>query len=306
MTKLSFSHNLGLKVVALVMGLAVFLYVNSLELAKETNTRQVPLIVTGLGTDVEVVSIPDSINVTLKAPFDVMEKLNLNNLNLRAYVNLDNAEPGEGNYVVRLNRPVDIKDLEYDWDRTVPVKLEAIIEEPHVVNVEWPDGFDEGNSSINVDKVTLRGPESEMKKVSSIRVQLTPKQVLSGGTFSLPVEIVDGESKLLSRIEARPRNVTVTLLNGGAQPRRDLLISPKFTGQPKAGYTVQSIKVEPSSVVVTGDRNAIVDLSMLETLPIRLDGQKSTFEVKTRVVLPPGVRLIGENDIVVRIKMSKS
>ncbi len=303
MTKLSLSHNVGLKVLSLIVGVAVFIYVNSLELAKERNTRQVTLTVTGLPPTLEVVDMPTSVNVTLKAPFDVMERLSLNNLKLRAYVDLQNAEPGENDYRVGLIRPTDIKDLDFDWERSVTINIEQIEEQPYPVAVEWPDGFDPGDATVNAETVTLRGRSSELKQVAKVRVQLKPSQALDGGTVTVPVEVLGENGRLLTTVEPRPKSVGVTITKGDALPKRELLVSPKFVGLPKFGYVVQSVKVLPDSVVVQGDRKEIVDLSMIETEPIRIDGVRQSGDYKVKLVAPNGVRIIGASEVTVRVKV---
>ncbi|MBX3118027.1 MAG: hypothetical protein KF784_03110 [Fimbriimonadaceae bacterium] len=306
MIKVSLSHNFGLKVVSLIAGVVVFLFVNSLDVPKDTNTRQVPLVVTGLPPDLEVVSKPDTINVTIRAPFEVMERLNLNNLKLRAYVDLESAEPGDKEYNVGLIRPTEIKDLDWQWDRTAPVVIERIIEQPRAVSVIWPDGYDTNGAKAHAEMVTIRGPSSEIQKIAGIRVILKPNDVIAGGSFTLPVEIVDATGKVLPRVEARPHNITVTVSAGQGLPKRDILISPNFTGQPKFGYTVQSITIEPASVVVQGDRKDIIDISTISTDPIRLDGLSKTTEIRTKLVLPDGIRLSVENNVMVRIRIGRS
>lgn len=303
MTKLSFSHNWGLKIVSLLIGLSVFVYVNSLELAKESNTRDVPLVATELPSDLEIVGIPETIQVTLRAPFDVIPRRDLKDLQLRAYVDLQNAKPGVGNYRVRLIEPPDVKDVEYEYDQSVTIELQSIIEQTFPLNVEWPDGFESGTATPSASTILLRGPESELRRVSGARVKLKPSEALTGGTYSLAVEALDRNGKVLSSLESRPRNMSVNVVTSDALPKRDTIISPRFSGQPKFGYTVQSIKIDPPTVVVQGSRKAIIDLSTVETEAIKLDGLKQSTEFKVKLIEPIGLKLIGKGEVVVRVKI---
>jgi YbbR domain-containing protein len=87
------------------------------------------------------------------------------------------------------------------------------------------------------------------------------------------------------------------------QPREDVFqmpVLPKTTGSPPPGYDFKDYAlIEPDTVALTGDRNAILSLpGLVRTVPVDLTGKTETFTVDAALDLPPGVQTVPENQMI--------
>jgi YbbR domain-containing protein len=131
------------------------------------------------------------------------------------------------------------------------------------------------NAGAKTVSVTVRGHERPMKnlKVSDVRVYVDLSKAKKGtGVFYINKDDI----KLpyaLSVINISPSTVKVKL---DETISRTFPVNPVLTGEPRNGYFVSSIKVEPKSVVVKGLKSDVLRLHILKTEPIDIADYIST------------------------------
>jgi YbbR domain-containing protein len=123
------------------------------------------------------------------------------------------------------------------------------------------------NASVKTVSVTVRGHERPMKnlKVSDVRVYVDLNKAKKG----IDVFYINKDDiKLpyaLSVMNISPSTVKVKL---DETISRTFPVNPVLTGEPRNGYFVSSIKVEPKSVVIKGLKSDVLRLHILKTEPI--------------------------------------
>jgi YbbR domain-containing protein len=123
------------------------------------------------------------------------------------------------------------------------------------------------NASVKTVSVTVRGHERPMKnlKVSDVRVYVDLGKAKKGTEVFY---INKDDIKLpyaLSVMNISPSTVKVKL---DETISRTFPVNPVLTGEPRNGYFVSSIKVEPKGVVIKGLKSDVLRLHILKTEPI--------------------------------------
>ena len=138
------------------------------------------------------------------------------------------------------------------------------------------------NASVKTVSVTVRGHERPMKnlKVSDVRVYVD----LSKAKKGVDVFYINKDDiKLpyaLSVMNISPSAVKVKL---DETITRTFPVNPVLTGEPKDGYFVSSIKVEPKSVVVKGLKSDVIRLHMLKTEPLYIADSTGTVSQEVNI-----------------------
>ncbi|MFQ3586544.1 MAG: CdaR family protein [Fimbriimonadaceae bacterium] len=285
------------------MGVSLFVYVQSLELAKRTHTVTAPVLPINLGEDVVVADIPASVTMTMRAPVDAFDRIDLTTLRPRLFVDLTNASAGVKEYRTVPDVPANVRQFEWDFPRTLEVQLEAVrrVERPvEVVPTGEPrSGFEFGNSSVEPETVTVRGAESQVARIRTVRVLLNLSDERSSQSRRQTVEVLDAEGRPL-RVDVFPQEVTVTWALMPAEPRWSMIVSPVFTGQPEPGFRIAGYVVNPPAVMVRGDRGNRAEVGSLDTETISLEGLNATVNRTVRLRIPEGLRA-SERTVNVRI-----
>ena len=138
------------------------------------------------------------------------------------------------------------------------------------------------NSSVKTVSVTVRGHERPMKnlKVSDVRVYVDLSKAKKGTDVFY---INKDDVKLpyaLSVMNISPSTVKIKL---DETISRTFPVNPVLTGEPRNGYFVSSIKVEPKSVVIKGLKSDVLRLHILKTEPIYIADSTGTISQEVNV-----------------------
>lgn len=275
------------------MGVSLFVYVQSLELAKRTHTVTVPVLPINVGEDVVVVDLPATVTMTMRAPVDAFDRIDLTTLRPRLFVDLTNATAGVKEYRTVADVPANVRQFEWDFPRTLEVQLEAVRRVEREVEVvptgEPRPGFEFGNSSVEPETVTVRGAESQVARIRTVRVLLDLSDERSAQSRRQAVEVLDSEGRPL-RVDVFPQEVTVTWALMPAEPRWSMLVSPVFAGQPEPGFRLAGYVVTPPAIMVRGDRGNRGEVGSLDTETVSLEGLRANTNRTVRVRIPEGLR----------------
>lgn len=311
--------DVGLKVLALVIGTSLYVYVQSLEINKTQRQFTVRLRTTSVPPDILVEEIRDDnqdrlrseVSVTVKGPAD--EILQLDDARLRsriaATVDLSGAEPGERNYPIRLAIPADLAS-KFDWSyepRSVTVSTEKLTRQSKQVTVVTTGtprvGQDYGSSVVEPNNVDLVGAESRLARVKLVRVLLDLEKATSGVATPLIVELLDDSERPVDGVVANPDKVVVTPVLTPSAPWRPLFVAPSFVGQVAKGYRVSDYRVSPEVVDMVGDPRVLKASGTISTSKIDLTNQASSFERTIELVVPRGLRLKKRVQVRIRVEI---
>jgi YbbR domain-containing protein len=131
------------------------------------------------------------------------------------------------------------------------------------------------NTSVKAVSVTVRGFERPMKnlKAADVRVYVDLNKAKKGEDV---YTVSKDEVKLpyaLTAMNVTPSTVKVKL---DSTASRTILVKPVLTGEPRTGFFVSSVKVEPQSVVIRGLRSDVRKLHVVNTEPFDITDVSET------------------------------
>ncbi len=270
--------------------------------------RTIPLEVLGQDPRLVIVgSLPERVNVTLRAPRSTWEQLTSTDGQVRAFLDLSGLEAGEHNLEVKLQvitQPVRVismtpqtldVNLELLATKVLPIQL-SIRGEPAV-------GYEAGSVHISPPEVTISGSQSRVEQVIDVRSDLSIAGVRQDVQNTLTLRLLDATGLSVNGLTVRPESAQVFIPITQQGGYRDIAVKVNVRGQVAAGYRLTTVSVFPPVLTVYSQNPALVkDLpGFVETEPLNLNGASQDIDTRLPLVLPRGVSIVGEQTVQVQV-----
>ncbi|NLD74218.1 MAG: hypothetical protein GX649_16065 [Chloroflexi bacterium] len=296
---------LGTAVLALV--LAVVVWVNAIYQNdapyQDTFPQAIPIEMLNAPDGMVITNNPDEVaNVQIKAFSSSWDRLTVNNF--RVTVDLEGL--GEGLHTVPLevtcsNPTVTIIGTQPE---TLYVQIEHVqeVEMPVDLQVEdeaaLPLGYAMGTPMLNPSTVTVEGPASQVKKVTSVVADLSVAGRRESVDLNLPLRAVDDAGKQINGVTIEPSAVNTRLRIEQRQNYREVAVLARTSGQPARGYYVSSLEIEPATVTVVGPPSVIATMPGLVSIIGEVDvtGATRLIAQRAQLDLPEGASVYTEGD----------
>lgn len=305
----SFNTNLRTFLWALALALAV--WVAAVTSADPDVVRAlpspVPLEVVGQNPDMVLnTDFPRQVNLVLRAPSTVWERIVANPSNVRAI--LDISGLGEGEHQVNIQiqiteRPVRIVSK---TPSQVTLTLEPLATKTLQVDLTQAGqpaiGYQAGDAIMEPNSVVVAGAKSIVDQAVRARVSISLDGAREGVDESFPVQVLDDSGEAVTGLSISPQNVHVTLPVGQQGGYRDLAVKVVVRGQVASGYRLSNISVLPPVVTVySADPTVVAALpGIVETLPLDLQNASDDITTRLELSLPPGVSVVGEQTVLIQ------
>ncbi len=303
----------NLRTFLLAFALALVVWVTAVTAANPDETQVFPnpipieiigqepgLIITG-GT------VPQQVELTLRAPHSVWQSLLSSETSVRALVDLTGLGSGMHTVNVQMqidNRPVRIISV---TPQTFDLSLEPQVTRSLAINLTLSGnpaiGYQVGDAILNPAMVVITGAESIVSQIDDIQATLDLNDARQNISTSIPLQVVDVNDKVISGVAVLPENVQVSLPIIQQGGYRDLAVKVMTVGNPSSGYSLTSVSAFPPIVTVYSADSDIIDSmpGYVETSSLDLSGAKEDIEKQLGIILPPGVTLIGEQSVMVTV-----
>jgi YbbR domain-containing protein len=298
---------------AFLMALAVWVAAVATADPDEVRTFPNPVPVEIIGQDPGLVitgAIPRQIELTLRAPNSVWNRLVSEENAVRAILDLSGLTRGEHELQIQIQisvRPVRIISA---TPQTVSVDLEPLATQSFPVNLvitgQPAIGYQVGEALLEPEEVIISGPQSQVERVAQVRVAINMEGLRESVEQTLTVQPVDENNQIVAGLGLNPAEVTVALPVGQQGGYRDLAVKVVVTGQVANGYRLTNINVFPPVVTVFSGDPALVNSlpGVLETQPLDLENANDELTTRLSIDLPEGVSLVGEQTVLVRVNVS--
>ena len=160
--------------------------------------------------------------------------------------------------------------------KNIPDNMEVVSSEVHNVQV-WVRTARSLGSSINPNLFQV-SVDLDNQLAGPFTHTLTEKNISYNNNSTLPTG--------LSILQISPASLPITLEEA---VEREVVIRPRFSGDPAEGFTLQRIQIEPDKVRLLGARTQMDTLKFIYTRP--LDVQDLNSDVEMLVTLDLGTRL---------------
>ena len=156
-------------------------------------------------------------------------------------------------------------------------------------------GFRTGPATLSPLQATVSGSRAAAQRVSSIEAQISIDGAKSAVQADARLIARDANGDALGDVQVSPEVVSVKVPLEQLSNYRDLPVTPKWRGQPAAGYAVTAIAVDPQIVTVFGDTEVIqAAKGFIETQDVVISGASSDIDTRVNLIVPPGLSLVSE------------
>lgn len=320
--KMSLTNNIGLKFLAVLIALVLWLaIVNVNDPEKTITVSNIPISVTNESAItsrdmVYNVKSEQYLNITVSGKRSIVS--NLSAEDFRATASL--KELSKVNSI-----PVDVTTKNASLGRkitivkqsaqTILVDVENVEEKDFTdLVVEYTgkvaDGYVAGLSSMSTDEVTVKAPTSIIDKIKKVAVRCSLDGTTTNISKKCPVILYDKNDKEIKSDEIelsdKKIRVNVNVLRANQVPIST--INKDELGKPADGYVVDDVILSSDSITVYGSEES---LDSIESLDIQDDIDVSdakgdvTQNIDVTGKLPKGLSVSGESTITVKVLIKK-
>ena len=320
--KMSLTNNIGLKFLAVLIALVLWLaIVNVNDPEKTITVSNIPISVTNESAItsrdmVYNVKSEQYLNITVSGKRSIVS--NLSAEDFRATASL--KELSKVNSI-----PVDVTTKNASLGRkitivkqsaqTILVDVENVEEKDFTdLVVEYTgkvaDGYVAGLSSMSTDEVTVKAPTSIIDKIKKVAVRCSLDGTNTNISKKCPVILYDKNDKEIKsdEIELSDKKIRVNVNVLRAKQVPISTINKDELGKPAYGYVVDDVILSSDSITVYGSEES---LDSIESLDIQDDIDVSdakgdvTQNIDVTGKLPKGLSVSGESTITVKVLIKK-
>ena len=320
--KMSLTNNIGLKFLAVLIALVLWLaIVNVNDPEKTITVSNIPISVTNESAItsrdmVYNVKSEQYLNITVSGKRSIVS--NLSAEDFRATASL--KELSKVNSI-----PVDVTTKNASLGRkitivkqsaqTILVDVENVEEKDFTdLVVEYTgkvaDGYVAGLSSMSTDEVTVKAPTSIIDKIKKVAVRCSLDGTTTNISQKCPVILYDKNDKEIKsdEIELSDKKIRVNVNVLRAKQVPISTINKDELGKPADGYVVDDVILSSDSITVYGREES---LDSIESLDIQDDIDVSdakgdvTQNIDVTGKLPKGLSVSGESTITVKVVIKK-
>ena len=312
--KMSLTNNIGLKFLAVLIALVLWLaIVNVNDPEKTITVSNIPISVTN---ESAITSRDMVYNVKSEQYLNIVS--NLSAEDFRATASL--KELSKVNSI-----PVDVTTKNASLGRkitivkqsaqTILVDVENVEEKDFTdLVVEYTgkvaDGYVAGLSSMSTDEVTVKAPTSIIDKIKKVAVRCSLDGTNTNISKKCPVILYDKNDKEIKsdEIELSDKKIRVNVNVLRAKQVPISTINKDELGKPADGYVVDDVILSSDSITVYGSEES---LDSIESLDIQDDIDVSdakgdvTQNIDVTGKLPKGLSVSGESTITVKVLIKK-
>jgi len=268
----------------------------------------VPIEIVGQDSGLVVFGeIPKEIEVTLRAPRSVWDRLEGQEAPIHAVVDLSGMSAGEHSVRVQVQVSEGPARVVTASPETFTVTLEPLISRVFPVdltlNGQPAVGYRAGTASLEPLEVLVSGAESLVEQVARVRVVVNLTGTRESVGQSLEVQLLDNNNQAVKGLSVHPSSVLVDIPVAQEGGYRDVIVKVTPHGQVAKGYLLTNISVFPPIVTVYSTDPALVNAlpGFVETQPLELGGASEDISTRLALDLPEGVSVVGEQTVQVEV-----
>jgi YbbR domain-containing protein len=187
--------------------------------------------------------------------------------------------------VVSIQRPALRVQLDQVVSKEVPVRVDIVDTTAF--------GYDWQTPVVEPMTVTVTGPETQVAQVTTARAEVSMGNAKNQVERNQQVALINGEGQTVPRVTAAPNLVHVIVPVEQWPGRKEVAVSVDLVGQPAAGYRLNAVRVNPSTVVLLGNADVLTQVpGFVETEEVSLDGATSEIQQRVQLNVPDDVTVL--------------
>jgi YbbR domain-containing protein len=284
---------------SLILALAVWLIAINQEnpLVRADFQQRVPVTVRNLAPELQPLQdlSKETVQVMIQAPRSSWDNLDVGDFT--AYIDL--AGLSEGIYDVGVN--VEVVDprvrVQAVQRPELRVQLDPVVTKAVPVRVDIMDtpayGYDWQPPILEPLTVTVTGPATQINQVASAKAEIFLRGAKSQVERTQAVLAQNAQGQPVPRIDMVPSNVHVIIPVEPWPGRKEVAVRVNLAGQPSAGYRLNTVRVNPPTVVLSGSADVLAEVpGYIETEPFSLAGAGGDIQRQLQLLVPEGVTVL--------------
>ena len=308
-----FAKNVRTFLLALILGLSVWVSAVSAADPNEARAYPEPIELEVIGQDPSLIltsEIPQTVEVSLRAPRSVWESLIARDNSVRAIMDLTGLSAGEHTREVQIMVDTRPYQLVLKNPASVTVVLESLESRTFPLSLSLSGqpaaGYQVGEAAMDVTEITVSGPESLVLQATRARVPINLDGVREGIDEAVPVQVLDAQDEMVRGLTVNPESVHVTVPISQQGGFRDVAVKVVVQGQQAPGYRIENISVFPPVVTVFAEDPELVSQlpGIVETQPLDLQDRKEDVSTRLSLDLPENITIVGTQTVQVQVSIS--
>jgi len=303
--------NLRTFLLAFALAMAVWMTAVTAANPDETQVYPNPIPIEFIGQDPGLILIdamvPQQVELTLRAPHSVWQGILSGETSVRAVVDLTGL--GSGTHTVNVQMQIDTRpvrilsvtpqsfDLSLELQATLALNINLVLTGNPAI------GYQTGNAVLDPAEVVITGAESLVSQIDHIQATLDLTNTRQNINASIPLQVVDMNGAVINGLTILPEIVQISLPIIQQGGYRDLAVKVMTVGNAASGYSLTSVAAFPPIVTVYSANSDTIDSmpGYVETSSLDLSDAHEDIEKQLGIILPPGVTLIGEQSVLVKV-----
>ena len=310
----SISHNLGYKLLSLLLAILLWNYVISTNTSITRGKTIYNLIgnVSGLSTladnKLALTQSPEDklsgISVTVEVPQADYSKVSADNV--QVLLDLSSVR-SVGTQEVPLRAVSSYGRVRSISPETLTLAFENLDARNVAINtvIEGETaGYWYNVSRCNPSVLTISGAASVVQSITSARVVVDVSGLTSSTITALPYVLLDaaGEEIPQDMLNCSTSSISVSI---DIYPCRDIPVSTDETsivvGNPAPGYEVQSVTIQPQTIQVAAEQELLNSLDQLVIEPVSVEGASQSFSAKSTVTQLSDFKNVSSEQVYVNV-----
>lgn len=311
------THNMGLKVLSILLGFSLWLLVANEANPKTTDDREVAIDIVNeeiLDEAGKTYEILGKSNVTVSYEVNVLDQYKISAADFRAYV--------------------DLADL-YEPTGAIPVKIEvrnnsslinSVSASPEVIRIQTEDlqrkqfdlevlvkgaaadGYEIGTATLSPSYVYVSGPTSLVGQISKVGIEIDAEGAEANLQGTAAPVFYDANNMPLTEFGTRvTTNQAEIDYELSILKVKNVNIDFDVSGQVAEGYRYTGIECDVRSVPIQGMKSVLASIGTI-TVPgtdVSIEGLSAdrTVTIDLNNYLPPGVDIVGEENNMISVTM---
>ena len=311
-------NNWGLKIIALIFAFIIWSYVMaSTDPVRDLTVRDVNVDYIGMSEltakdlTADLGDLADKIDVTIEAKQSLLKSMNTSTV--KATVDLQSInEPGEATVdidvttnsasaaIVKKSQSAVKINVDRLSSRKVPVEC--------TTNGSVVDGYYMGDPQLSAETVKVTGAKTDVEKISKAVCKVPVDGLTQSvrATYELTLLDKDGNEVVLNSSDSSVPSVIVSI-DIFKKKTVDIDISnyKSIITNPKEGYEVTGIEIDPTQVDIAGTDDALAKISSVTLNAINLNGADSSVIMTTEVTPVNDAEVVSGKTVSVYVKIAE-
>ena len=295
-----------LQILAIIMAIGLWVWVSFENNPLEEKVIYLPVEIENLDKSYMLLEAPEQVKVRISGKKDLITEVS--SQEFQASVNLVDGRAGSNNRTVNIKGPEGIQIVSIKPE-LAKISLDLIdeIQLPVVVKVnnQLPAGYRIVDTVVRPAEVLIKGASSLLADIAEVVVEAT---ISEGVDFkqNLPLSIHDKNgNNIQDMFKLEQTSVDVFIPITKIDGTKELTVKPLLLGTQAVGYEIVSILVDPASVLVSGNIQALLGIDNIYTETINISDAKENIVQEVNLATLTGNAITKPSSVYVSIEIKK-